>query len=63
MFLTGGQENMMQNKHCTEIFKRTTTTSNATNLQKYMIIRKREKHLDEEVTHALLLKWCILWHS
>ena len=21
MFLTGGQENMMQNKHCTEILK------------------------------------------
>ena len=56
MFLTGGQENMMQNKHCTEIFKRTTTTSNATNLQKYMIIRKRETYFDEEVTHALLLK-------
>ena len=59
MFLTGGQENMMQNKHCTEIFKRTTTTPNERGMlqiYKNICLSERGRHFDEEVTHALLLK-------
>ena len=56
MFLTGGQENMMQNKHCTEIFKRTTTTPNERGMlqiYKNIWLSERGRHISMKRSHIL----------